>query len=626
MRVRMLSACTAAAVAMAVLVLVPGAAVGRPVSDRVLILSTTVSGGAASEEALAVLDLGLTPVIADPSAWAAHTAADFAGYRGIILGDNYCGGSITPAQTNAATWGGAIDGNVLLVGTDPVVHSSQGGAGLIRKGIGFALADPAATGLFATLSCYYHGAAASTPVPFLDGLAPGGFSVTGVGCYNNAHIVASHPALDGLTDAQLSGWSCSVHEAFDKWPASFQVLALAKDFGASFTASDGTIGTPYILARGSGLKTFPLSVTPTSATPAVGTTHTIVAELLDGSTRAPVTGALLRGLVSRASGVSVAEPLGCGREPCTTGPDGTVAFRYRSTEVRTDVVDVWFDQDNDAFPDLGEPQVRASVSWQASGATLATVVLGDSYASGEGSFVYDLLDACHRSSSAWASQLDFQSTSIDVVANLACSGAKIPHVVDTKFKGQAPQLDQLEALVRGGQQVDMVMLTIGGNDAGFSTILGDCFYKRCANGRALNPSGITTSIKNRIKTDILPEIARIAPEATVVWVGYPRLFPDKHSETTGCGWLEDGERSAVNGAVASLSVRGYDLADETDAYFVNSFNALDGAELCSAATQFVPVYGYPAGFPEQGHPTPTGYQTWATHIRSDLLSQGLIEG
>jgi hypothetical protein len=44
-----------------------------------------------------------------------------------------------------------------------------------------------------------------------------------------------------------------VHEAFDGWPADFIVLAIAQGVGNTYTALDGTVGTPYILARGDGL-------------------------------------------------------------------------------------------------------------------------------------------------------------------------------------------------------------------------------------------------------------------------------------------------------------------------------------------------------------------------------------
>ena len=105
--------------------------------------------------------------------------------------------------------------------------------------------------LYVTASCYYDGVGAGTPVPLLDQF--GAFTTTGVpGCFDDAHIVAVHPALAGLTDAILSNWGCSVHEAFDAFPAAFIPLAIAENVGGpgSINFADGSFGIPYILARG----------------------------------------------------------------------------------------------------------------------------------------------------------------------------------------------------------------------------------------------------------------------------------------------------------------------------------------------------------------------------------------
>lgn len=75
-------------------------------------------------------------------------------------------------------------------------------------------------------------------------------------CYDDAHIVATSPAIGTLTDAALSDWSCSVHEAFSNYPKTglggFQALAIAKGIigVGSQTFGDGTIGLPYIISRG----------------------------------------------------------------------------------------------------------------------------------------------------------------------------------------------------------------------------------------------------------------------------------------------------------------------------------------------------------------------------------------
>ena len=55
------------------------------------------------------------------------------------------------------------------------------------------------------MSDTFSGAAQDEPVALLDGLSSGGFTFGNVGgCYEDAHIVAVHPVLSGLTDSDLS--------------------------------------------------------------------------------------------------------------------------------------------------------------------------------------------------------------------------------------------------------------------------------------------------------------------------------------------------------------------------------------------------------------------------------------
>ena len=64
---------------------------------------------------------------------AAMTAAQFASYDAIVLGDETCSvdkGDIAAAEVNAHVWGPVIDGNIIIIGSDPVYHVTYGpGAG-----------------------------------------------------------------------------------------------------------------------------------------------------------------------------------------------------------------------------------------------------------------------------------------------------------------------------------------------------------------------------------------------------------------------------------------------------------------------------------------------------------------
>lgn len=565
----------------------PDAARAAISSGEVLILASTVSGGDTSVEANAVRAAGLTPIVVDDATWSSTTATQFSSYRAVVLGDPTCTSTRPVAEQNTSVWGPALDGNVIVVGTDPVYHSSQGGQKLTELGIAFASSEPTKTGAYITLSCYYHDTAPATPVKLLDALEPGGFTVTGVGCYNDAHIVAAHASTSGLSDSDLSGWSCSVHEAFDKWPASFQVLAIAKDFGAAFTASDGTVGTPYILASGSGLKTFPLSASPADAVVPVGSNHTITAELLDGITRAPEPGALIRAYFRPpGGGLAVSVQIGCDTPLCLTDSAGTIRFTYRSPVPRIDEVTVWHDQNANNGPDIGEPQVRVRVTWER---TIRMVAMGDSYSSGEGNPPFDagtdgFFNRCHRSPQAWPRLLG-----VPADLHIACSGALTSHMFTAKSifgPDNQGQLAQLKALHKS-QSVDVVTVTIGGNDLGFEETLTACFTSVTSVGSclplpALNRLQINV-LARRLANKIYPAIRTAAPGAKLVVVGYPQLFPDSIGEVSRCGWLTNYELTEMNKLQAYLDTKMQAAATKAGATFVSVLDALDGHELCSSS-------------------------------------------
>ncbi len=240
-------------------------ATGEPLENRVvlagaandhtvLILGSSVTGGASSQEANEAVAKGMTVEVVDDTGWLAKSQADFGTYRALILGDPTCGASasvyVGAAESNAAVWGPVITGNVIINGSDPVYHSSSqaGAVSLTNNSVDFAIDKVGKTGMYISLSCYYAGASPGTPVPLLNGAFGSGFTVRATNA-DNIHVTASHPVLAGLTDASLSNWGNSTHEAFDSFPLDFSPLAVAVGQG-TYMSPDGTIGNPYIIARG----------------------------------------------------------------------------------------------------------------------------------------------------------------------------------------------------------------------------------------------------------------------------------------------------------------------------------------------------------------------------------------
>lgn len=195
---------------MASIVSLPANPASAATPDVLILGPTTVPANATGLEATTATGVGLTVDIATNGNW---STKPYGSYKAIVLGDPQCGSPasttpITAAIANAATWGAAVTGNVVIIGTDPTAHQSQGGAQLWKSAIAFAAAGPG-TGAVIDLSCYYDYGGAPTPttVPWLGAAFGGTFTLQQTSCgttpTNAAHIVAASPALTGLTDAIL---------------------------------------------------------------------------------------------------------------------------------------------------------------------------------------------------------------------------------------------------------------------------------------------------------------------------------------------------------------------------------------------------------------------------------------
>jgi len=224
-----------------------------PDTNSVLILSNSVVGGTSSWESVEAQAAGFTAALVSGDVWATMTTSNFATYRALVLGDARCGGGdYSAAMANTSVWYAAAGaGNAIIMGTDVSYHSqlgnnATGAQTLIKNSIGFAGAQTNGTGFYFAFGCY-DGTQVDT---ILNAFSPGGFGYTWGG-YDYCHIVASHAALTGLTDDDISQWHTSVHEIFTNYPSNF--MALARTASTSFTNSPAPTSYVYIIAKGEGL-------------------------------------------------------------------------------------------------------------------------------------------------------------------------------------------------------------------------------------------------------------------------------------------------------------------------------------------------------------------------------------
>ena len=163
----------------------------------------------------------------------------------------------------------------------------------------------------------------------------------------------------------------------------------------------------------------------------------------------------------------------------------------------------------------------------------AVLIVGDSFISGEGAnrFIAGTNErdgnTCRRAASSWAVRIAEASDAVpDNVIFRACSGSKAP-AVDTD-----DQLADLE-----GRDIDMVLVSVGGNDAGFTRIgqaclaPGDCSHVAEALRDRLDLGKAPPSIEQMripVEEAIVAAYQRIrsavGPDAVIVAVPYPRAI------------------------------------------------------------------------------------------------------
>ena len=77
---------------------------------------------------------------------------------------------------------------------------------------------------------------------------------------------------------------------------------------------------------------------------------------------------------------------------------------------------------------------------------------------------------CHRSDVA---PILSNTINVQTKINLACSGAETADIIDRSRNGEAPQSQQLVPVAQAND-VEMIVLSIGGNDLGFTDIIVSC--------------------------------------------------------------------------------------------------------------------------------------------------------
>lgn len=204
---------------------------------------------------------------------------------------------------------------------------------------------------------------------------------------------------------------------------------------------------------------------------------------------------------------------------------------------------------------------------QAATPTVEYVALGDSYASGVGAGSYDPASGdCKRSTKNYP-HLWAAANPEYALKDATCSGATIADV-------RAEQLSSLSA------STNLVTLTVGGNDAQFSTVVQTCLTDT-ENACTLATGWMSIYARNQLVaelTGLYKDIKARSPKALVLVFGYPQAL-----STTGvCSPIELSakKRAGMNGLADALAEGGRKAAIDAGVHFVDMRTQFTGHGAC----------------------------------------------
>ncbi|MFI1937208.1 GDSL-type esterase/lipase family protein [Streptomyces purpureus] len=221
------------------------------------------------------------------------------------------------------------------------------------------------------------------------------------------------------------------------------------------------------------------------------------------------------------------------------------------------------------------------------------------------------VNGCHRSDSAPVSALAGRA---DVLVNLACSGARTENVFRTAhggkaYRGEAPQADRLAA-VAATHDIELIALSVGGNDLGFTEIITACakdyiiWYSYCHDDQQpvvdarIGPAmaGVGKAV-DEIRA-VMSAAGQAPSSYRIVLQSYPSPLPrgaeNRYSEsgwdrvtTGGCPFWDGDSDWARDQLVPQLADRLRGVATAKGTGFLDLRGAFQGREVCASASRQV---------------------------------------
>ncbi|MFG2441204.1 GDSL-type esterase/lipase family protein [Streptomyces sp. NPDC048508] len=245
---------------------------------------------------------------------------------------------------------------------------------------------------------------------------------------------------------------------------------------------------------------------------------------------------------------------------------------------------------------------------------------------------------CFRSDTA---EIKMAGVSADHSINLACSGAESKNIWRASHGGETleneqPQADQL-AKVAAAKNVQLIVLSIGGNDIGFGDILAKCmtsfmnpFGSQCnkdqekiVDARMANSMlGVDKAVKEI--RGVMNSAGYNASQYRLVLQSYPSPLPRssemRYAESGGdriyhgCPMYNADLDWARNVLMPKITAELKTVAKINKTEFLDLSDALAGREVCAKSTQLA----------DSTHPPLATKSEWARYFNTGLL-QGALE-
>ncbi|MFI0420252.1 FG-GAP-like repeat-containing protein [Spongiactinospora sp. 9N601] len=211
-------------------------------------------------------------------------------------------------------------------------------------------------------------------------------------------------------------------------------------------------------------------------------------------------------------------------------------------------------------------------------------------------------DACHRSDVAEIKGIP-SGIPKERRFNIACSGAETKHLLSESFKGEKPQIEQLTDLAEEFE-ADTIVVSIGGNDLGFSGIVEDCVWA-FMEARGACRDGVDSKLKGRLGgvrqavsnvlaaiRDTMAESGQDETSYRLIVQSYPSPLPpveemrypgDHYDRYTkgGCPFYDEDVKWTRDTAIKEIGDMLQGAANDAGAFFLDLKDAFGDHELCS---------------------------------------------